>query len=220
MRDFNYNRFRNELKVDIQFVRNKFIKKAIVITGLMILYSCVFLPIVILADDDETDKAYFYSEILNMFYSISLGVMFISYALSHMQEMRTKEGRINVLTRPSIVFLLFRRQHSLYTIVLLRYKTRTSRYSDNSIRCNHPTLSSILSVHEQQSTAVPRSESTYLHNCVYCHNSSDSAPYISKNRNLLRHNIYAEIRNNYRQDNNSDAHVRSCRDWIHNLPMA
>ena len=101
MRDFNYNRFRNELKVDIQFVRNKFIKKAIVITGLMILYSCVFLPIVILADDDESDKAYFYSEILNMFYSISLGVMFISYALSHMQEMRTKEGRINVLMRPS-----------------------------------------------------------------------------------------------------------------------
>ena len=101
MRDFNYNRFKNELKVDIQFFKNKFIKKAIVITGLMILYSCVFLPIVILADDDESDKAYFYSEILNMFYSISLGVMFISYALSHMQEMRTKEGRINVLMRPS-----------------------------------------------------------------------------------------------------------------------
>lgn len=101
MRDFNYNRFRNELKVDIQFVRNKFIKKTIVITGLMILYSCVFLPIIIAVPDDEADKAFSYKIILNMFYSISLGIMFISYALSHMQEMRTKEGRINVLMRPS-----------------------------------------------------------------------------------------------------------------------
>ena len=101
MRDFNYNRFKNELKVDIQFFKSKFIKKAIVITGLMILYSCVFLPIAIAVPDDESDKAFSYKIILNMFYSISLGIMLISYALSHMQEMRTKEGRINVLMRPS-----------------------------------------------------------------------------------------------------------------------
>lgn len=101
MRDFNYNRFKNELKVDIQFFRSKFIKKTIINTGLMVLYSCVFLPLIILADENTADKPYFYKTVLNIFYTIVMVMLFIFYALSHMQEMHSKEGRINVLIRPS-----------------------------------------------------------------------------------------------------------------------
>ena len=101
MRDFNYNRFKNELKVDIQFFRSKFIKKTIINTGLMVLYSCVFLPLIILADENTADKPYFYKTVLNIFYTIVMVMLFIFYALSHMQEMHSKEGRINVLMRPS-----------------------------------------------------------------------------------------------------------------------
>lgn len=101
MKDFNYNRFKNELKVDIQFFRRKFIKKTIINTGLMVLYSCVFLPLIILADENTADKPYFYKTVLNIFYTIVMVMLFIFYALSHMQEMHSKEGRINVLIRPS-----------------------------------------------------------------------------------------------------------------------
>ena len=101
MRDFNYNRFKNELKVDIQFFRSKFIKKTIINTGLMVLYSCVFLPLIILAGENTADKPYFYKTVLNIFYTIVMVMLFIFYALSHMQEMHSKEGRINVLMRPS-----------------------------------------------------------------------------------------------------------------------
>ena len=101
MRDFNYNRFKNELKVDIQFFRSKFIKKNIINTGLMVLYSCVFLPLIILAGENTADKPYFYKTVLNIFYTIVMVMLFIFYALSHMQEMHSKEGRINVLMRPS-----------------------------------------------------------------------------------------------------------------------
>ena len=71
MKDFNYNRFKNELKVDIQFFRSKFIKKTIINTGLMVLYSCVFLPLIILAGENTADKPYFYKTVLNIFYTIS-----------------------------------------------------------------------------------------------------------------------------------------------------
>lgn len=101
MKDFNYNRFKNELKVDIQFFRSKFIKKTIINTGLMVLYSCVFLPLIILAGENTADKPYFYKTVLNIFYTIVMVMLFIFYALSHMQEMHSKEGRINVLMRPS-----------------------------------------------------------------------------------------------------------------------